>query len=90
MLTGNLNLDAASAKNGYEAEALDAWAEGILARSNVSLDVIENTLVKAAFKSAQGNFTKAAGLLGMTRAQLAYRIKKLNDDGVADAPPFKD
>ena len=89
MLTGNLNLDAASAKNGYEAEALDAWAEGILARSNVSLDVIENTLVKAAFKSAQGNFTKAAGLLGMTRAQLAYRIKKLNDDGVADAPPFK-
>jgi len=77
------HLDAASPESGHEAEALNLWAEGIVARSQVSMDVIENTLVKAAFKAAQGNFTKAASLLGLTRAQLAYRIKKMEEAGVS-------
>ncbi|WP_434034944.1 sigma 54-interacting transcriptional regulator [Cupriavidus sp. a3] len=77
------HLDAASPEASHEAEALAVWAEGIVARSQVSMDVIENTLVKAAFKAAQGNFTRAASLLGLTRAQLSYRIKKMEEDGVS-------
>ncbi|CAJ0896115.1 Phenol regulator MopR [Ralstonia sp. LMG 32965] len=77
------DLDDASPEAGHEAEALNVWAEGIVARSQVSMAFIENTLVKAAFKAAQGNFTKAAGLLGITRAQLSYRIKKMEEDGAS-------
>ncbi|SDE38930.1 sigma-54-dependent Fis family transcriptional regulator [Paraburkholderia lycopersici] len=85
LLTENANLypESRSPEAGQEAEALKAWAEGIVARSNMSLDAIENTLVKAAFKAAQGNFTKAAALLGVTRAQLAYRIKKMEDSDMS-------
>ncbi|MCY1360477.1 Phenol regulator MopR [compost metagenome] len=60
-----------------EADALETWAECIVQRAAVSLDDVENSLVRAAFTAAGGNMSKAAGLLGITRAQLAYRIKKL-------------
>jgi DNA-binding NtrC family response regulator/predicted hydrocarbon binding protein len=81
--TANLNAEPVSMQGGFEAEALNAWAEGVVAHSKLPLDLIENTLVKAAFKAAQGNFTKAATLLGVTRAQLAYRIKKMEEEGVS-------
>ncbi|MCA0243621.1 MAG: sigma 54-interacting transcriptional regulator [Proteobacteria bacterium] len=81
--SSNVHPEPASHEAAHEAAALNAWAEGIVARSNVSLDIVENTLVKAAFKAAQGNLTKAAQLLGMTRAQLAYRVKKLEADGAS-------
>ncbi len=77
----DFHLESVSMEAAQEAEALALWAEGIVARSNVSLSEVENTLVKAAFRAAQGNFTHAAGLLGMTRAQLAYRVKKMEEEG---------
>lgn len=81
--SGNLHSEQVSQEAAHEAQALNVWAEGIVARSNVSLDVVENTLVKAAFKAAQGNLTKAAQLLGVTRAQLAYRVKKMEEGGAS-------
>ncbi|WP_343077594.1 sigma 54-interacting transcriptional regulator [Pseudomonas sp.] len=60
-----------------QADALRTWAEDIVRRASVSLDDVENSLVMAAFSEADGNMSKAAGLLGITRAQLAYRVKKL-------------
>ncbi|MFC5771910.1 sigma-54-dependent Fis family transcriptional regulator [Thauera sinica] len=62
---------------GVEADAWSSWAEDIVQHASVSLDVVENSLVKAAFSAAGGNMSKAAGLLGLTRAQLVYRVKKL-------------
>ncbi|CAG2161374.1 sigma-54-dependent Fis family transcriptional regulator [Cupriavidus numazuensis] len=79
----DFHLESVSMEAAQETEALTLWAEGIVARSNVSLTDVENTLVKAAFRAAQGNFTHAAGLLGMTRAQLAYRVKKMEEEGGA-------
>ncbi|WP_336335137.1 sigma 54-interacting transcriptional regulator [Pseudomonas putida] len=58
-------------------DALEAWADSIVKGAAISLDDVENSLVKAAFNAAGGNLSKAAGLLGVTRAQLAYRAKKL-------------
>ncbi|MCY1270798.1 Phenol regulator MopR [compost metagenome] len=69
-------------RGGAETEALNTWADGIVQRSAVSLEEVENSLVRAAFSAANGNMSKAATLLGVTRAQLAYRIKKLQDASV--------
>ncbi len=62
-----------------EAQALMNWAEGIVGRASASLFDVEDTLVNAAFKAAGGNMSKAATLLGISRAQLAYRVKKLRE-----------
>jgi len=72
-------LNVAGERGGAEADALNAWADGMVQRAAVSLDEVENALVRAAFASAGGNMSKAATLLGVTRAQLAYRVKKLQE-----------
>nr|WP_319565579.1 sigma 54-interacting transcriptional regulator [uncultured Rhodoferax sp.] len=60
-----------------ESQALTNWAEGIVGRAGASLFDVEDTLVKVAFKAAAGNMSRAAALLGITRAQLAHRVKKI-------------
>lgn len=60
-----------------ENEALSIWSEGVVERENLTLDDIENALFTAAYKSCNGNFSKAADKLGITRAQFSYRAKKL-------------
>jgi DNA-binding NtrC family response regulator/predicted hydrocarbon binding protein len=62
-----------------ESQALSNWADGIVERSSATLFDVEDTLVNAAFKAANGNMSRAATLLGITRAQLAYRVKKLRE-----------
>ncbi|RTL49427.1 MAG: sigma-54-dependent Fis family transcriptional regulator [Rhodocyclaceae bacterium] len=44
--------------------------------SNMSLDAIETLLIEEAVLRAKGNYAGAARLLGITRPQLAYRLKK--------------
>jgi transcriptional regulator with GAF, ATPase, and Fis domain len=44
-----------------------------------SLDALESTLILAAVKRADGNLSAAARMLGLTRPQLSYRMKKLQD-----------
>lgn len=48
----------------------------LMLESNFSLDEIENMLVEKALDAADGNVTKAAQRLGITRARLDYRAKK--------------
>jgi DNA-binding NtrC family response regulator len=43
----------------------------------ISLDELETSLVEQAMEQSDGNQTRAAALLGMTRDQLRYRLKKL-------------
>lgn len=43
-----------------------------------SLDEIETALLKSAVRQAQGNLSAAARRLGITRAQLVYRLKSRN------------
>jgi two-component system, NtrC family, response regulator AtoC len=54
-----------------------------LPRTGVSLDELETSLVRQAIERSGGNQTRAAELLGISRDQLRYRLKKLEG---ADAP----
>lgn len=51
----------------------------------VQLESVEMSLVEQAMKRSSGNQTRAAELLGISRDQLRYRLKKLEGSG-ADAP----
>jgi DNA-binding NtrC family response regulator len=57
----------------------------------MTLDQVEDMLLEAAVDRARGNLSSAARLLGLTRPQLAYRLKRLHegdagrDDAVSPA-----
>lgn len=51
----------------------------------VSLEEVEMSLVRQALERSGGNQTKAAELLHISRDQLRYRMKKLDEVGVAAA-----
>jgi DNA-binding NtrC family response regulator len=54
-----------------------ASADGFeLPAGGVNFDEVERSLVVQALKRSGGNQTKAAGLLGMNRDQIRYRIEK--------------
>jgi DNA-binding NtrC family response regulator len=50
-----------------------------LPAGGVSLDEVEMSLVRQAIERSGGNQTKAAELLGISRDQLRYRLKKLEE-----------
>lgn len=56
--------------------SLKDWAARAVLNGEADLMEIQNTLVEAALNAAKGNISKAAPLLGLTRAQLDYRLKK--------------
>ena len=51
----------------------------------VSLEEMENSLVRQAVERSGGNQTRAAELLGISRDQLRYRLKKLDAPGAGGA-----
>lgn len=56
-----------------------------LPAAGVSLEEVEMSLVRQAFERSGGNQTKAAELLEISRDQLRYRLKKLEDASLAAA-----
>ena len=48
------------------------------------LDEVEMSLVRQALERSGGNQTRAAELLGISRDQLRYRLKKIEETGVSD------
>ncbi|MDD3443992.1 MAG: sigma-54-dependent Fis family transcriptional regulator [Zavarzinia sp.] len=53
----------------------DQLAQTVL-RSRIPLDQLEESLLRGAVEQAGGNISEAARLLGISRAQLAYRLKR--------------
>jgi transcriptional regulator with GAF, ATPase, and Fis domain len=47
----------------------------------MTLDQVEDVLIESAVDKARGNLSSAARLLGLTRPQLAYRLKRLHECG---------
>jgi DNA-binding NtrC family response regulator len=47
----------------------------------MTLDQVETMLLEKAVDKAHGNLSSAARMLGLTRPQLAYRLKRLHDSG---------
>jgi transcriptional regulator with GAF, ATPase, and Fis domain len=73
---------------GSTAALCEAVFNGVL-----TLDQLEAMLIDTAVDKARGNLSAAARLLGLTRPQLAYRLKRLHDsdagaaeDGAAVGP----
>jgi DNA-binding NtrC family response regulator len=73
---------AALGAAGVEGEAGGPFR---LPPEGVSLDEVENTLVRQAVERSGGNQTRAAELLRISRDQLRYRLKKL-ESVAADEP----
>ncbi|SAL32136.1 sigma-54 dependent transcription regulator [Caballeronia udeis] len=57
---------------------LDDWAAQAVKMNKATLGEVDDALVRAALSAAKGNISEAARLLGLTRAQLDYRVKKSN------------
>jgi DNA-binding NtrC family response regulator len=55
----------------------------------MTLDQVEAMLLETAVDKARGNLSSAARMLGLTRPQIAYRLKRLHEDNPApaEAPP---
>ncbi|MEO6390334.1 MAG: sigma-54 dependent transcriptional regulator [Pyrinomonadaceae bacterium] len=56
-----------------------------LPSDGLQLDEVEDSLVRQAFEQSNGNQTRAAELLGISRDQLRYRLKKLPESKVDEA-----
>ena len=57
----------------------DGPVQFVLPASGISLDEAELSFVRQAIERSGGNQTRAAELLGISRDQLRYRLKKLED-----------
>ena len=52
----------------------------------LTLDEVEALLLESAARRADGNLSAAARMLGLTRPQLAYRLRRLNEERSRSAP----
>src|SRR5215218_4134976 len=59
----------------------------VLPNEGISLDEAELSFVRQAIQRSGGNQTRAAELLGISRDQLRYRLKKLEDAQVSTSEP---
>ncbi|WP_343676542.1 sigma 54-interacting transcriptional regulator [Paraburkholderia heleia] len=76
--------EAAQAAGTPLPASLEDWARGAIRQQGAHLADVEEALVSAALAEVNGNVSKAAALLGLTRAQLDYRVKR-NGNGSGDA-----
>jgi two-component system response regulator HydG len=70
---------------GAGPDRISDVADGLIQDGSgfAGLDAMEGALIRSALKKTNGNVSKAASVLGVTRAQLDYRIKKM---GLQSAP----
>jgi transcriptional regulator with GAF, ATPase, and Fis domain len=76
--TGSLADEVAAAAEQEEAGLFEILAR-VLGQKNtdhLDIDEVERSLMNLAVKEAGGNLSAAARKLGLTRAQLAYRLRK--------------
>jgi DNA-binding NtrC family response regulator len=76
-LTGDVLSQAEPRADGRPSDQFHLPEKGI------SLDEVELSLVRQALQQSGGNQTKAAELLHISRDQLRYRMKKLEEAGAA-------
>ena len=65
------------------ADAVEASGRFLLPADGISLDEAELSFVRQAIERSAGNQTRAAQLLGISRDQLRYRLKKLEETRAA-------
>jgi DNA-binding NtrC family response regulator len=73
-----LSVDAHGALGVRSWEPGRALSEAVF-NGTMTLDQVEAMLLETAVDKARGNLSSAARMLGLTRAQLAYRLKRLSE-----------
>lgn len=83
-LGDRINADGALVQ-ATDAQSAADWVTQIF-EMNVSLEAVEEQLMRRAMELAQQNVSQAARILGLSRPALAYRLRKsgILDDGRAD------
>ena len=66
------------------AESSKSLSEAVF-NGVLTLEQVETMLLETAVDKAHGNLSSAARMLGLTRAQLAYRLKRLHENGAGAA-----
>ncbi len=66
-------------------ETLDDWADQVIERGLGHLSAVKDALLRAAMRRAKSNPSLAAASLGLTRSQLSYQLRKLDESG-CDTP----
>ncbi len=74
-----LGLDVHGDINARAPESCRALCEAVFG-GVMTLDQVEALLIETAVNKAQGNLSSAARMLGVTRPQLAYRLRRLQED----------
>ena len=82
-LPGGLMEPAGLAQSAVTTDA--AATRFVLPEQGISLDEAELSFVRQAIQRSAGNQTRAAELLGISRDQLRYRLKKLEELQIAGA-----
>jgi two-component system response regulator HydG len=72
---GDGRIDASGQISRVDTSALDALCHRVL-EQDIDIASLEQRLMQTAMQRANGNLSQAARLLGITRPQLAYRLKK--------------
>ncbi|MEJ2691898.1 MAG: helix-turn-helix domain-containing protein, partial [Candidatus Thiodiazotropha sp.] len=57
---------------------LDLLTSGDREGPSLTLEMLERKVIEEAVAQTKGNLAKAARMLGLSRAQLAYRLQKSN------------
>jgi transcriptional regulator with GAF, ATPase, and Fis domain len=73
-----LGLDAKGALDGHRGETGEQLCAAVF-NGVMTLEQLEVMLIETAVDKARGNLSAAARMLGLTRPQLAYRLKRLHE-----------
>ena len=85
----HLPISVSRPDSGASLPTMKAPAAGFLPPGGVDLETVERGYVKEALRQARGNKSKAAKLLGLTRAQLYSRIEKYGLTWLNSCRPFR-
>jgi DNA-binding NtrC family response regulator len=81
-----LGLDARGGLDGHRWESGEQLCAAVF-NGVMTLEQLEVMLIETAVDKARGNLSAAARMLGLTRPQLAYRLKRLHEADASDAAP---
>lgn len=69
------SLEATGGEETGDAQPVDMIIDSLI-EQNIGLEELEKNLIETAVEKADGNLSAAARMLGISRPQLAYRLKK--------------
>ena len=69
----------APSRTAHSQPSIQALADQIIESGAGQLHTFKDALARAAMRHSQGNISHAAAILGITRGQLSYQIKKMPD-----------